>query len=91
MNSLALRTPLGVPRGVPPGRLVFDDRMPPKVMVTTFSAQTIYHALATHPYNKSAAANEAFAVREGADDDLILAVALACWFGECCRREFWIR
>jgi hypothetical protein len=72
-------------------RLVFDDRMPPNVMATTPSAQTIYHALATYPYNKSPLANEAFAAREGADDDLILAVALACWFGECCRREFWIR
>jgi hypothetical protein len=72
-------------------RLVFDDRMPPQVMATTPSAQTIYHALATYPYNKSPLANEAFAARESADDDLILAVALAYWFGECCKREFWIR
>jgi hypothetical protein len=68
-------------------RLVFDDRIPPKVMATTPSAQTIYHALLTYPYNKTPAANDAFASREGADDDLILAVALACWFGECCRRS----
>jgi len=72
-------------------RLVFDDQMPPEVMATTPSAQTIYHSLSTYPYNKTPSANDAFASREGADDDLILAVALACWFGECCRREFWIR
>jgi hypothetical protein len=72
-------------------RLVFDDQMPLKVIATTPSAQTIYHALATYPYNKSPLANEAFAARDGADDDLILAVALACWFGECCKREFWMR
>jgi hypothetical protein len=72
-------------------RLVFDDRMPPKVMATTPSAQTIYHALLTYPYNKTPASNDAFASREGADDDLILVVALACWFGECCRKTFWIR
>ena len=68
-------------------RLAFDDRMPPNVMATTPSAQTIYHALATYPYNKSPAANEAVAAREGGDDDLILAVALACWFGECCSAD----
>ena len=72
-------------------RLVFDDQMPPEVMATTPSAQTIYQALSTYPYNKTPSANDAFASREGADDDLILAVSLACWFGECCRREFWIR
>ena len=71
-------------------RLTFDEKMPPKVMATTPSAQTIYHALATYPYNKTPVANDAFARREGADDDLILAVSLACWYGECCRREFWI-
>jgi hypothetical protein len=33
----------------------------------------------------TAAANEAFGVwREGQHDDLVLAVALACWWGECC-------
>jgi hypothetical protein len=72
-------------------RLAFDDRMSPKIMATTPSAQTLYQALATYPYIKSPLANEAFAAREGADDDLILAVALACWFGECCKREFWVR
>jgi hypothetical protein len=72
-------------------RLVFDDRMPPEVLETTPSAQTIYQALLNYPYNKTPAANDAFASREGADDDLILAVALACWFGERCRRELWIR
>ena len=72
-------------------RLVFDDLMPSEVMATTPSAQTIYHGLLTYPYNKTPAANDAFASREGADDDLVLAVALACWFGECCRKTFWIR
>jgi hypothetical protein len=72
-------------------RLVFDDRMPPEVMATTPSAQTIYQALLTYPFNKTPAANHAFASREGADDDLILAVALACWYGEHCRKTFWIR
>ncbi|HLN28575.1 MAG TPA: hypothetical protein VK395_12605, partial [Gemmataceae bacterium] len=72
-------------------RLVFDDLMPPEVMASTPSAQTIYHGLLTYVYNKTPPANDAFASREGADDDLILAVALACWFGECCRKTFWIR
>jgi hypothetical protein len=69
-------------------RLVFDDRMPPEVVASTPSAQTIYQALWAYPFNKTPAANHAFASRDGADDDLILAVALACWFGECCRRTF---
>jgi hypothetical protein len=69
-------------------RFVFDDRMAPEALATTPSAQTIYQALLTYPYNKTPAANDAFASREGAYDDLILAVALACWFGEHCRREF---
>jgi hypothetical protein len=32
----------------------------------------------------------AFAFREGGDDDLVLAVALACWYGEHCMRELCI-
>jgi hypothetical protein len=72
-------------------RLVFDDRMPPEVTATTPSAQTIYQALLAYPYNKTPVANHAFASREGTDDDLILAVALGCWFGEHCRKTFWIR
>ena len=59
-------------------------------METTPSAQTIYQALLTYPYNKTPAANDAFAFRDGAVVDLILAVALACWFGERCRRELWM-
>jgi hypothetical protein len=72
-------------------RFVFDDQMPAEVLASTPSVQTIYQALLTYPYNKTPAVNDAFASREGADDDLILAVALACWFGERCRQEFWIR
>jgi hypothetical protein len=72
-------------------RLVFDEQMPPEVRATTPPAQTIYHALLTYPYNKTPAANDAFASREGADDDLILSVALACWFGERCRQMLWVR
>jgi hypothetical protein len=72
-------------------RLIFDDLMPAEVMATTPSARTIYQELSVYPYNKTRAANDAFASREGADDDLILAVALACWFGECCRRTLWVR
>jgi hypothetical protein len=68
-------------------RLVFDDQMPVKVLATTPPAQTIYHALATYPYNQSVMANEAFASREGEYDDLVLAVALACWYGENCQRN----
>ena len=55
------------------------------------SAQTIYQALLAYPFNKTPAANHAFASREGADDDLILAVGLACWYGEHCRKGFWVR
>jgi hypothetical protein len=72
-------------------RLVFDDQMPPEVLKSTPSAQTIYQALLTYPYNKTPAANDALASREGADDDLILAAALPCWFAERCRRTFWMR
>jgi hypothetical protein len=72
-------------------RLVFDDQMPQEVAVTTPSAQTIYQSLLMYPFNKTSAANDAFASREGVDDDLILAVALACWYAEHCRREFWLR
>jgi hypothetical protein len=71
-------------------RLVFDDQMPPEVLKSTPSAQTIYQALLTYPYNKTPAANDALASREGADDDLILAAALPCWFAERCRRTFWM-
>lgn len=71
-------------------RLIFDDQMPPEVLKSTPSAQTIYQALLTYPYNKTPAVNDAFASREGADDDLILAVALPCWFAERCRRTFWM-
>jgi hypothetical protein len=72
-------------------RLVFDDQMPPEVMATTPSVQTIYQALLMYPDNKTPAANDAFSSREGADDDLVLAVALACWFGQHCRQTLWIR
>jgi hypothetical protein len=72
-------------------RLVFDERMAPEVMATTPAAQTIYQALLGYPYNKTPPTNDAFASREGADDDLILAVAVACWFGECCRQTYWLR
>jgi hypothetical protein len=69
-------------------RLAFDDKMPQGVITTTPPAQTIYHALATYPYNEAAMANEAFASRDGEYDDLVLAVALACWCGEKCQRTF---
>jgi hypothetical protein len=72
-------------------RMIFDEGPAPEAQATTPSAQTIYHALWAYPYNKPPAANDAFAARVGADDDLIVAVALACWFGEWCRRTFWIR
>ncbi len=72
-------------------RLVFDDQMPQEVMTTTPSAQTIYQSLLMYPYNRTPTTNDAFASREGVDDDLILALALACWFAEHCRRTFWIR
>jgi hypothetical protein len=71
-------------------RMIFDSQMPKEVAATTPSVQTIYHALLTYPYNKTPAANDAFASREGGDDDLILAVALACWYSECCLRTLWI-
>ena len=68
-------------------RLVFDDQMPPEVRASTPSVQTVYHALLTYPFNQAAAANEAFAARDGEYDDLVLAVTLACWFGERCQRR----
>lgn len=63
-------------------RLTFDEQMPPEVAATTPPAQTIYHALATYPFNQSPGANDAFAARDGEYDDLVFAVALACWYGE---------
>jgi hypothetical protein len=64
--------------------------MPPEVMARLLPSRPIYHALSAYPYNKTPAANDAFASREGADDDLILATALACWFGECCKQTLWV-
>jgi hypothetical protein len=32
--------------------------------------------------------NEAFASRDGEYDDMVLAVALACWYGESSLRTF---
>jgi len=38
------------------------------------------------------AANETFgAWREGAHDDLVLAIAIAAWVGEHAMKEFWVR
>jgi hypothetical protein len=63
-------------------RLVFDERMPSQVAATTPPVQTIYQAILNYPYNKTPPANEAFASRDGEYDDLVLPVALACWFGD---------
>jgi hypothetical protein len=63
-------------------RLVFDERMPPPVAATTPPLQTIYQAILNYPYNKTPAANEAFSSRDGEYDDVVLPVAVACWFGE---------
>jgi hypothetical protein len=73
------------------GRLTFDDQMPREVRATTPSVRTVYQALLTYPFDRAPAVNEAFVAREGEYDDLVLAVALACWFGEHCRKTFWIR
>jgi hypothetical protein len=72
------------------GRMTFDEQMPPEVLATTPSVRTVYQALLTYPFDRAPAANEAFAAREGEYDDLVLAVSLACWFGEHCRRTFWV-
>jgi hypothetical protein len=68
------------------GRLVFDRQMSLEVTATTPPAQTVYHALATYPYNEATTVNDAFTSRDGEYDDLVLAVALACWYGENCQR-----
>ncbi len=72
-------------------RMTFDEQMPAEVRATTPSVRTVYQALLTYPFDRAPAANEAFAARDGEYDDLVLAVALACWFGEHCRKTFWIR
>jgi hypothetical protein len=72
-------------------RLSFDEHMPAEVRASTPPVRAVYQALLTYPFDRAPAANEAFAAREGEYDDLVLAVALACWFGEHCRRTFWIR
>jgi hypothetical protein len=71
-------------------RMSFDEQMPVEVMATTPSVRTVYQALLTYPFDRAPAANEAFAAREGEYDDLVLAVALACWFGEHCRQRLWV-
>ena len=71
-------------------RMVFDERMPAEVMATTTPVRTIYQAILTYPFERATVANEAFAARDGEHDDLVLAVALACWYGERCQRTFWI-
>jgi hypothetical protein len=68
-------------------RMSFDEQMPAEVMATTPSVRTVYQALLTYPFERAPAANEAFAAREGEYDDLVVAVSLACWFGEHCRRK----
>jgi hypothetical protein len=73
------------------GRMTFDELMPAEVMATTPSVRTIYQALVTYPFERVPAANEAFAAREGEYVDLVSAVALACWFGEHCKKTFWMR
>lgn len=72
-------------------RMTFDEQMPLEVMASTPSVRTIYQALLTYPFERAPSANEAFAAREGEYDDLVLAATLACWYGEHCRKEFWIR
>jgi hypothetical protein len=72
------------------GRMTFDEQMPPEVVATTPSVRTVYQALLSYPFDRAPATNEAFAAREGEHDDLVLAVSLACWFGEHCRRTFWV-
>jgi hypothetical protein len=69
-------------------QLIFDEQMPPEVIKTTPTAQTVYQALATYTYNETAMVNEAFASRDGEYDDMVLAVALACWYGESSLRTF---
>jgi hypothetical protein len=71
-------------------RMTFDERMPREVMATTPPVRTVYQALLTYPFERAPAANEAFASRAGDYDDLVLAVALACWYGERCQRTFWV-
>jgi hypothetical protein len=71
-------------------RMTFDEQMPAEVLATTPPVRTVYHALLTYPFERAIAANEAFAAREGDYDDLVLAVCLACWYGERCQRTFWM-
>jgi hypothetical protein len=68
--------------------MTFDERMPSGVMATTPPVRTVYQALLTYPFERAPAANEAFAARDGDYDDLVLAVALACRYGERCQRTF---
>jgi len=67
------------------GRLAFDKM---SARSTTPRPHIILQALSSYSFNRTAAANEAFASRDGEYDDLVLAVALACWFGERRQREF---
>jgi hypothetical protein len=44
--------------------------------------RTLLKELADYRMRISAALNELYSAREGAHDDLVLSLALACWFGE---------
>ena len=56
------------------GRIAWNKDMP--------HVQTLVKELQNYRVKITASANESFNAREGAHDDLVLALALACWFGE---------
>lgn len=47
-----------------------------------FEVNTLVKELQNYRLKVTAAANETYNAREGAHDDLVLALALPCWFGE---------
>jgi len=56
------------------GRIVWNKEMR--------YVQTLVKELQNYRVKITASANESFNAREGAHDDLVLALALACWWGE---------
>ncbi len=62
-----------------------------KFAPTIKEAATLIKEMRDYRVKVTDSANETFAAREGANDDLIMAVAIACWFGERCQKRLEMR
>lgn len=53
--------------------------------------KTLVRELENYRVKVTQSANEVFNAREGEHDDLVLAAALACWWGERPKKRLWVR